>query len=268
MGKKTLPLLAGGAAAILAIKALDNRINTAHYKVCTDKLSSNIRIALVTDLHCKKRANPHTRLVNMISENAPDVVLLGGDIIEGEVDFGTEITFLKNLADKFPCFYVSGNHEYYKSCLSRTKKVVSHHGITVLDGKCETLAVKDDKINIGGVDDADTGHFKAQLESVNPIDTSLFSVLLSHKPHFPELFAKLDFDLVLSGHTHGGQWRLPHVIDGVYASGQGIFPKYTGGEYKNGRQTIIIGRGVSSSSSIIPRIFNPPELVFIDICPL
>ena len=93
-----------------------------------------------------------------------------------------------------------------------------------------------------------------------------FNILLIHHPEFPHRYAELGFDLVLCGHAHGGQWRIPGILNGIYAPGQGIFPEYAGGLYEyNEKTTMIVSRGLARESNAIPRIFNRPELVIIDI---
>ncbi|MBP3709826.1 MAG: metallophosphoesterase [Treponema sp.] len=96
----------------------------------------------------------------------------------------------------------------------------------------------------------------------------LFTVLLAHRPEYVDDYEQYDFDIILSGHTHGGQWRFPPFINGVYAPGQGTFPKYAGGKYmlKNESATImIVCRGLSYQQPKVARIFNSPELVLVRV---
>ena len=89
--------------------------------------------------------------------------------------------------------------------------------------------------------------------------------MLSHRPELFESYVSREFDLVVCGHAHGGQWRLPGLINGVYAPNQGLFPKYAGGEYEKNGTTMIVSRGLARRMDIVPRIFNPPELVVITV---
>ena len=94
-----------------------------------------------------------------------------------------------------------------------------------------------------------------------------FSLLLSHRPEFTKLFSSLPINLILSGHTHGGQVRIPYLLNGLYAPNQGLFPKYAGGLYEldsSKRQYLVISRGLSLNYRL-PRVFNPPEIVFITL---
>jgi len=100
------------------------------------------------------------------------------------------------------------------------------------------------------------------------INAEQYSILLSHRPELFDCYTGYDFDLVLSGHAHGGQWRIPLILpDGVFAPNQGWFPKYTSGVYEKNNTTMIVSRGLSQESTRTPRIFNPPELVVINLLP-
>ena len=98
-------------------------------------------------------------------------------------------------------------------------------------------------------------------------DSKRTRILIAHFPEQIDEYLKGNFDIVLSGHAHGGQWRIPGLIDGVFAPGQGVFPKYTAGVYMHGDTAHIVSRGLWKPSTLIaiPRIFNRPELVFVDI---
>ena len=91
-----------------------------------------------------------------------------------------------------------------------------------------------------------------------------YRILLAHRPEAIDEYRQMDFDLILSGHAHGGQWRIPGWINGVYAPGQGFFPRYAGGVYPLDDLVMIVSRGLSNNTWV-PRIFNPPELVMIEL---
>ena len=96
-------------------------------------------------------------------------------------------------------------------------------------------------------------------------DENVFTILLSHRPEYCKTYMKYTFDLVLCGHAHGGQWRIPGILNGLYAPHQGIVPKYAGGRYDSEDMTMIVSRGLAKETTRIPRIFNRPELVVIDV---
>lgn len=98
------------------------------------------------------------------------------------------------------------------------------------------------------------------------IDPRAFTVLLAHRPERIDKYAATgDFDLVVSGHAHGGQVRIPGLINGLFAPNQGFFPKYAGGQYEVDGTTLVVSRGLARESTRIPRVFNRPELVLVEI---
>ena len=108
--------------------------------------------------------------------------------------------------------------------------------------------------------------FDKQLKQADEaVNKEEFTILLSHRPELAERYQKYDFDLVLCGHAHGGQWRLPGVINGLDAPHQGVFPQYAGGRFDFENQTLIVSRGLARESTLVPRIFNRPELVIVDL---
>ncbi len=92
-----------------------------------------------------------------------------------------------------------------------------------------------------------------------------YTILLSHRPEPFRFYACYGFDLALCGHAHGGQWRIPGLLNGLYAPHQGLFPKYAGGRYLKGGTTMIVSRGLARENTRVPRFYDPPELVIVDL---
>ena len=91
-------------------------------------------------------------------------------------------------------------------------------------------------------------------------------ILLSHHPeYYPRYLEGRNIDLIFSGHAHGGQWRIPFVLNGLYAPDQGLFPKYAGGKYEKDGSVMIVSRGLARETTPVPRIFNRPEIVIVNI---
>ena len=110
--------------------------------------------------------------------------------------------------------------------------------------------------------------WRNQLErAAAQADPDFFTILLTHRPERVEAYQGRGFDLILAGHAHGGQWRLPGVVNGLLAPDQGLFPAYAGGRYELEGSTLIVSRGLARESTRVPRIFNRPELVIIDVTP-
>ena len=266
-------LLAGSAFATAVFCACDMRLKTVVYTVESEKVGQQIRIALVTDLHSCKYGEDQKTLIEAIDTEKPDVVLFGGDIYDDKRSYDHAENTMKQLAEKYPCYYVTGNHEYWGNDVDNILEIVKKCGVKILSAECEMLEVSGEKINICGVDDPDVATYtdngveiQKQLEIVEEAaEDEYFTILLSHRPELADTYAEYDFDLVLSGHAHGGQWRIPGILNGLYAPHQGIFPKYAGGRYEFENQTLIVSRGLARESTLVPRIFNRPELVIVDI---
>ncbi len=254
---------------MLFLIAVDNDIKVREYSEITSKVTENKKLLLITDLHSVIYDNNQSTLIEKIDEIDPDAILLGGDIVDDNRDeTGSRILF-EYIGSKYDCYYVSGNHEYWSYRIDEIKDMIRGYGITVLEGEGVKLS---DEIMLWGVDDPDCGKeqygayddWYGQLYRCNSqLDNNVFNILLSHRPERTEDYNGCNFDLVLSGHAHGGQWRIPFVLNGLYAPNQGMFPKYAGGKYKLGSVDMIVSRGLALSD--IPRIFNPPEIVVVNI---
>ncbi len=253
---------------ILAVLAFDTGLKVVHYEIKNRKITAAIRIVFIADLHSCYYGEEQSDLINTVYEQDPDIVLLGGDILDDVLPPKNAITILEVLSKEYPCYYVSGNHEYWTEEIENIKQTVRNSGVTVLEGTSEALALNKQPINICGIDDAEVGEriMFDQLENAyKQSDKNSLTVLLAHRPEYIDTYLEYDFDLILSGHAHGGQWRIPPLINGLFSPGEGWFPQYAGGRYKFGNSTFIVSRGLSRESSRIPRIFNPPELVVIDM---
>ena len=275
---------------ILAIFAFDTRLLIRQYTIEADETDTPIRIALVTDLHSCDYGENQIDLIAAINAQNPDILLLGGDIFDDvKEDTNTE-EFLAGIAARYPCYYITGNHECWGGTYRFDKQmaILEKYNIPVLSGETVTLDINGETINLCGVDDPDVymvrtdaendpeGYIQAQTNKENTFidtlsalsnaaDENVFTILLSHRPEFFELYGEYTFDLVLCGHAHGGQWRIPLLLNGLYAPHQGIFPKYAGGRYDGEDMTMIVSRGLARETTKVPRIFNRPELVVIDV---
>ena len=265
-------------AAVLAflIAGLYNELKIASYTLRSPKVERAIRIAFLSDLHsCNYGENAQT-LVSAIDRQRPDLILLGGDIFDDVLPDDNTEALLQQISGRYPCYYVTGNHEYWggAEAFARKMRILEESHVTRLDNEAAAVTVQGMQINICGVNDPEAAKigdgfsFGAALENIAQVSANRnFTLLISHRPERIDDYAKYPFDLVLAGHAHGGQWRIPHLINGVYAPNQGVFPKYAGGMYMRGDTCMIVGRGLARESTRIPRFYNRPELVIIDIIP-
>lgn len=240
-----------------------------NYNIKSSKINKKIKIAALTDLHSCYYGEEQIDLLDAIDKENPDIVVLVGDIVDERFPMFNAIKVADYLGSNYKTYYVSGNHEFKSKYPDYIKDMFTYYGVKVLEGSNEKIEINEDFINISGIDDYVIGKdiFKEQLRYAN--DSTLsdeYSMLLSHRPEFVEEYSKLDFDLVVSGHAHGGQWIIPGLLNGLLAPNQGLFPKYAGGLYEYERFNHVVSRGLAKESTrFIPRIFNPPELVIIEI---
>lgn len=261
--------------ALLMIIACDMRLKTVTYQVSSDKITAPLTIILLTDLHGETFGKNQSKLMSAIAETNPDIVLLGGDIFDDNRSYANAELLLRELSAEYPCFYVPGNHEYWSNDITSILSIVASCQIPILSGSNMIVECNGQKINICGLNDPDALVYVSDsvpiLTQLQTLDATTsrqqFSILLSHRPELAETYRNYSFDLVLSGHAHGGQWRIPGLINGLYAPNQGLFPKYAGGRYDSDSQTLIVSRGLSRVTTAVPRIFNRPELVVIELIP-
>ena len=264
-------------AASLILPGLNNGLVGRTYTIDSPDIGEPINIALVTDLHSCDYGNGQQELIAEIDSQKPDFIALSGDIFDDVLDNANTEAFISSIAGRYPCYYVTGNHEYYNGTAAFRKKmgILEKYDIPILSGSCETITINGEPLNICGVDDPYDRKFagelgytgmESQLEAaLSAADNGNFTILLSHRPELFDTYQEHGFDLVLSGHAHGGQWRIPGILNGLYAPDQGLFPDYAGGKYSAGGTTMIVSRGLARESTRIPRIYNPPELVMIEI---
>lgn len=240
-----------------------------------------LRIALVSDLHSCKYGENMSELIDNIENEKPDIVAMAGDIFDRFLHDENSFIFLKRISEKYPCYFVTGNHEYShgEDYFNEMTDYLSENGIKRLSTDIETIEKDGKYINICGIDDPNFykdfcesreptyyGFYKQLDELTEKINNEYFTVLLSHRPEKFEDYVSRKYDLVLCGHSHGGQFRIPYVMNGLLAPHQGFFPKYAGGEYKKDGTTMIVSRGLARETTRVPRIFNRPELVIIQCC--
>lgn len=273
MKKKHLRILLPAAAAIAAAAAaLNTRLTLRHYTVETAEVSQSVRLVLLTDLHSCDYGEGQRELLDMVEEQHPDLVLLGGDILDDNPALPDENawTVIETLGRAYPTFYVTGNHEFWSGRAEEMKARIADSGVTVLEGACRTVVFHGQPIHICGIDDpaVETDIWQAQLASAaRGAAGEGFSILLTHRPERTSAYEGQGFDLILAGHAHGGQWRIPFLLNGFLAPNQGFFPAFAGGRYELGESTLVVSRGLARESTRVPRIFNPPEVVVIDLIP-
>lgn len=268
---RILPALA--ILVILTLIALDERLILRTYTVVSPKLTAEVRLAVVTDFHSSDNADD---VVAMVASCAPDAVLLVGDLFDDDTaNRPTErtLSLMRQLSAQYPCYYVSGNHEAWTGEMDALYQQTEEAGVTVLRMSSGVLTVRGQRIALCGIPDPYEMVFSGapdteeQLrQALEDVDSADFTVLLAHRPELLAKYAQFPFDLVVSGHAHGGQVRIPGVLNGLYAPNQGWFPKLAGGAYTQDGTTLIVSRGLAVRTRL-PRIFNRPEVVLVRCVP-
>lgn len=266
-----LPVLA--ILVILTLIALDERLTLRTYTVVSPKLTAEVRLAVVTDFHSSDNADD---VVAMVASCAPDAVLMVGDMFDDDIaNRPTErtLSLMRQLSAQYPCYYVSGNHEAWTGEMDALYQQTEEAGVTVLRMSSGVLTVRGQRIALCGVPDPYEMVFSGapdteeQLrQALEDVDSADFTVLLAHRPELLAKYAQFPLDLVVSGHAHGGQVRIPGVLNGLYAPNQGWFPKLAGGAYTQDGTTLIVSRGLAVRTWL-PRIFNRPEVVLMRCVP-
>jgi len=266
------------ALTAIIISAFYSGLVVRRYSIKTDKLEEgqSVRIVVIADLHSKHYGEDQHQLIEKIKKQNPDIIALPGDIIDDNESEDGAVAFLEGIRGIAPAYYVLGNHEVWSGEWERMKEMVAEYGITVLTNEGETVSVNGVKLCICGIDDPEILKYSDAPEicsmqkeeellcGFSDLDDDTFNVLLAHRPERFYMYQNYDFDVVFSGHAHGGQIRIPGLVNGLFAPNQGFFPKYAGGEYKENGQTMIVSRGLGFNA-VVPRIFNPPEVVVVDI---
>lgn len=241
-----------------------NQLTIREYEIKSTELRETVRIAVLADFH---NSSSGTALMDALEKVEPDLVVIPGDLDDSGVNNENARALLEAIGRTYPCYYVTGNHEFWTGRAASIVDLVRASGVTVLQGESVYVTVGNQTLRIAGIDDPDgvsADQWRAQLAACTA-DDDVFSILLSHRPERGDDYRDSGFDLVLAGHAHGGQIRIPLILNGLYAPNQGWFPRYAGGRYRLGETTMIVSRGLQNWG--LPRIFNPPELVAVDLVP-
>ena len=249
---------------------------TTELSVRSEKLPAafdGFRIVQVSDLHNASFGEGNAELLERVEQAQPDCIALTGDLVDSRhTDVDAALSFASEAAKIAPTYYVTGNHEARLEEWEQLLTGLEEAGVTILQNESILLEREGQSIAFSGVEDPsfhddpllhDTeGIWERNLESLSP-EEGRYTILLSHRPEYFAFYEKLGFDLVLAGHAHGGQFRLPG-IGGLWAPGQGLFPEYDAGLYQQGGTAMAVSRGLGNS--LFPfRVNNQPEIVSITL---
>lgn len=269
-----------GISALLVIAlaiwvVCDNyALTVTEYELTSGKLPAafdGYTIVQVSDLHSASFGEDNEKLLSLIEAQSPDLIALTGDLLDAShTDAEGAVSFVQAASAIAPVYMITGNHEGALDDWSAIRAKLIDAGAVMLEDSSTTLVSGEESILLSGLqdpvflsDDALADLPAATSERIDALSqqTDGFHLLLSHRPELYEVYTASSVDLVLSGHAHGGQFRLP-FIGGVYAPGQGLFPDYTEGQFSENDTTMIVSRGLGNS--VIPlRVNNRPEVVVV-----
>ncbi|MBE6007792.1 MAG: metallophosphoesterase [Lachnospiraceae bacterium] len=254
---------------IIAVYFLWGNLSIATTKITVRSSSlpssfDGFKIVHISDLHNDEFGDDNQRLLSLIRNTKPDIIALTGDIIDSRrTDTEVAEEFIEDALKIAPVYYSTGNHESRLKNFPSTEREFIEDGAIVLRNEAKYINKGNHSILIAGIDDPDfkSTDTASAIKDIGKNDA--FTVLLSHRPELFDIYCKEGIDLTLSGHAHGGQFRLP-FIGGIYAPHQGLMPEYTEGLYTNGSSNMIVSRGLGKSLFPI-RFNNRPEIVVITL---
>lgn len=297
---KWIGALAALCIVLLTINFVMNKsMSTTTYHITHAKINDSLdgfTIVQLSDLHSIRNERTGEYITKKVRKEEPHIIVITGDLIDYtyytdlrdkhmQEEKGTQVLdektveFVDELMEIAPVYYVFGNHErVFDNMDEPFLKALVDKGVIILNNKQTTITYNEQTINVVGISDPTTAFMEERfvglgggdnimkamlMGATETIDSNLYTVLLSHRPEYYEMYTQYAVDLVLTGHAHGGQIRIP-FMGGLYAPNQGFFPEYTSGEFVNGSMSMIVSRGIGNSAFPL-RVFNPPEIITIKL---
>lgn len=270
-----------GAIVLVSWLVWDNqRIVVTSFEVESEHLPdefNGFRIVQVSDLHNDEFGKDNEKLLALIKEIKPDIIAITGDLLDSRrTSVEKALNFTTKASQIAPCYYVTGNHESrMDEEFERLEEGMIEAGVNVLRNEKMVLEKDGTQIIIAGIDDPRFVMDADKVEKMKPVIEDIlkgilqdvpeeeFVLLLSHRPELFDMYCEQAVDVVLTGHVHGGQVRIPYV-GGIIGPGQGILPDYDAGLYESDDTKMILSRGLGQS--VIPfRVNNPPELIVVEL---
>jgi predicted MPP superfamily phosphohydrolase len=285
--------LLGLIAFAFIYSAIDTRFFTVtKYCLKTDRLKSEnegFSFVVLADLHNNAFGKNNSKLIEGIAGLRPDFIITAGDIVSKGRSCcpGNAFDLMKSLVKQYPVYYVMGNHEQYFISLTEEEQDRKPHlknswleyynglnalGVCFLDNKTVSTEYGGETISITGIS-IEREYYGLGKASEMPADyiesladrrpESEFKLMITHNPVYFREYAGWGADLVITGHMHGGVIRLGR-LGGLLSPQYRIFPKYNSGLYEEYESAMIVSRGLGTHSNM-PRVFNRPELIYVQI---
>lgn len=275
MKRRRLRRLAAAVTALLVLAMLwwgNNSLSTEEYTYTSERLPDGwdgARIVVLTDLHGKQFGTDNVRLLEAVQAAKPDLIAVCGDLADEHSGVDFVPALMRGLVAIAPTYYVSGNHEWAAGLMPALRQIFQQMGVTYLRNTAVTAERGGDTIVLAGIDDpngyADQKTPEQVAADVYGTYGEPFWLLLAHRNNlFSGEYCRLGADLTLSGHGHGGIWRLPFT-DGVFGTRRDLFPTHTAGFYKDCGAQVFVSRGLGNSPRVIPRILNRPQVAVVTL---
>lgn len=285
MAKESIKItLILGVAAVLCVLEIIRELHTfkmTHYTVDSPKLTGEeTKFILLSDLHNKVYGRHNKRLLSAIAKQRPAAILIAGDMLVGKKGVSPQpaLEFVKSLANICPVFYANGNHEQrmkekpeeYGRTYERYKKALCEEQVIFLENRSVVREWNGDLFTISGLEIPYEGYAKrkyhrvtvAEIEQrIGRASRASYQILIAHNPTHVPAYREWKADLVVAGHFHGGLVRVP-FFGAVITPQLKIFPRYSGGIYREGQTTTVVSRGIGEHTIPI-RLFNTPEVVVL-----
>lgn len=267
--------------AVLIFWLWPRPLTATNYEIKAD-VTDSIRIVQLTDLHSRQFGSDNKRLVSLVAEQQPDLIFMTGDMInKDETDLSGICSLISDLSEIAPVYYSYGNSEtaWISASNIDLSEDLTDAGARVLELEYDDVIVNDQELRIGGY----AGYYRTpQMETKNKQiraeklafadefeNTDRQKLLLAHIATSWTDWERINrhpVGIVFCGHYHGGQIRFPIINRGLFAPYVGWFPEYTKGVFYGDCATCVLSAGLGSNRNI-PRIYNPPEIVVVDLIP-
>ena len=239
----------------------DTALQVTHHTIHTSK-DTSLKIAHLSDIHNTELSELTASLLRQVKLNEPDIIVITGDLIDRRfTDIPNALNLVRSLCQIAPVYYIMGNHEAWCDDYPQLEAGLKENHVIIL--RNDTVDFNDD-YEIIGLENPPYNEpdLRKVLDSLT-INNDKYSIMLSHRPEWFDIYQQYPVDLILSGHCHGGQIRLP-FLGGLFAPNQGILPKLTAGLHSANGTDMIISRGIGNSAFPF-RVFNRPQLIIINL---
>ncbi|MDO4414095.1 MAG: metallophosphoesterase [Erysipelotrichaceae bacterium] len=252
-----------GVLLVIFLSGLPYKIDIRKDEIESEKIHRPVKVCVLSDLHCRPFGKGQSRIKKIIDEENPDFVVISGDLFDTGRNYDVSFDLIRALQNR-TVYFTSGNHDNYLPEMDEFRDRMRKMGVHVLEDQGERF---NEDIVIAGL--CDSGRTPVlSVEEVNELaEKEGFRILISHRPNHIDLYSKIDYPLIICGHVHGGQWRIPFIWKGIIGPQQGFFPKYADGIHNLNGNLMYISRGLASADGRIPRLYNNPEIGFILLKP-